>query len=69
MWAGGYPIPGPDGEGVPPSQVLTGGVPHLRSGWGGPHPADGGTPIQDQDGVPHQDWMGYAPPPSRDISP
>ena len=66
VWTRGYPIPG-----------LDWGLPHPRSEWGGtpsqvwtggvPHSADGGYPIQDQDGStpgypPVQDWIWYPPP-------
>ena len=41
--------------GVPPSQVWTGeGVPHPRTRWGLPHPANRGVP-------PFQVWMGGYP--------
>ena len=45
---GGYPIPGLDRGGTP-SQVWIGGYPS-QFWMGVPHPADRGTPIQDQDG-------------------
>ena len=49
---GEYPIPGLDQK-VLHLRSGQGGVPHPRSGWGCPHPADGGgeggTPIQDQE--------------------
>ena len=71
----GYPILLMGGH-TPPQVWM--GVPHSRSGWGIPHPADGLYLIQDQDrgypGVPPvEEWKGYplskkdgVPPPIQD---
>ena len=65
----GYPHPLlRSGQGVPPSQVWTGGypsqvqlgVPLCRSGWGGvPHLADRGNPLGRV--PPIQTWKGHTP--------
>ena len=73
---GGYPIPGPDGGGIPHPRSRW-GVPYLRSRRGYSIPGlDGGYPIlltgvgvphlRSEQGVPQgtphmQDWMGYPP--------
>ena len=55
------------GGGVSHHRSRWGRLPHPRSERGVPHSADGGYPIQDQDGgtleypLPIQDWMGYPP--------
>ena len=66
---GQYSISGLDGE--VPIQLMGGvphlgdwGVPHLRSRWRVPHPADGGGVLHPGGGdtpSPVQDWMGYSP--------
>ena len=63
----GYSIPGLDG-GVPRPRskwvwVLHPAewVPHPRSGWGVPHPADRAVPQWLYGVPPGQDWMGYSP--------
>ena len=70
--SGGYPIPG-QGRGLPPSQVRTEGVPHLRSGWegvppppirvrSGPRSGQGGTPSRSGASSGWGRCLGYPPP-------
>ena len=75
VWMRGYPIQGLD-VGLPcsrsrwgyPIQGSNGRVPHPRSRWEVSHPADGGTPIQDQDGgYPPSGLDGIPPLPCQEI--